>query len=157
MKITKLDKVALKAIREPIEAELKALGERLGLELRIGSGSYSPHGDEASFKLEIKVDDPALKEAAARAQWDANCHYVGVDYAKPDETGLRPEDFGTEFQHRGNKCRTVGLALNRSKYPVKIEMLDGPDKGKVLLLTEQSVPVIRRATDAAKARDKVDA
>lgn len=151
MKITKLDKAALKNLRAPIDAELAALGERLGLKFVIGSGSYSSTGDEASFKLQITVDDPALRQAAAKAKWDANCRYIGVDYARPDETGLRPEDFGTEFENRGTSYRTTGIAIGRSKFPIMVEVLTGPKKGQNVCFAEQAVPMIRAATDAATA------
>lgn len=96
-KITNLDKTALQALRAPIEAELAALGERLGLKFEVGSGSYDPAGAEASFKLKLTVDDPAKREASARARWNATSRYIGIDFDRPEETGLRPEDFGTEF------------------------------------------------------------
>lgn len=154
-KITTLDRTALKNLREPIEAELKALGERLGLSLTLGNGSFGD-GAEASFKLILKVDDPATKEAAARAAWDRNCRYVGIDYAKPDETGLRPEDFGTEFPYGGGTYRTTGIALKgrgSQKFPILAEIVKaGPrakgQPGQTMMLPETAVPMIRAATDA---------
>lgn len=158
-KITTLDRTALKNLRDPIEAELKALGERLGLSLTLGNGSFGD-GAEASFKLILKVDDPAVKEAAARKEWDRNCRYIGIDYAKPDETGLRPEDFGTEFPYGGGTYRTTGIALKgrgSQKFPILAEIVTaGPrakgQPGQTMMLPETAVPAIRAATDAAKAK-----
>lgn len=158
MKITNLDRTALKNLREPIEAELKALGERLGLSLTLGNGSFGD-GAEASFKLILRVDDPATKEAAARAAWDRNCRYVGLDYSKPDETGLRPEDFGSEFAYGGSTYRATGIALKgrgSQKFPILAEIVTpGPRAkaaaGATMMLPETAVPLIRAATDAKVA------
>lgn len=158
-KITKLDRDALQNLREPIEAELKTLGERLGITLQLGNGTYSPDGAEASYKLVMKVDDPAVKLAAAKAEWDRNCTYIGIDFARPNETGLRPEDFGTEFEYGGATFRTTGIALkgkNSQKFPILVVIVKagprGGGPGEVRMLPPQAVPIIRAATDAkAKA------
>lgn len=159
-KIAKLDKAALIALRAPIEAELAALGERLGLTLKLGNGSFGD-GAEASFKLVLRVDDPAIKVAAAKAEWDRNCRYVGIDFNRPDETGLRPEDFGTEFPFNGGVMRTSGIATKgkgSQKFPILVEVVTpgrgtaGSKPGEVRMLTEAAVPAIRAATDAASAK-----
>jgi hypothetical protein len=152
MKIAKLDKTALRNLRDPINAELVALGERLGLKFEIGSGSYEPAGSEASFKLKITVDDPALREAAARERWNANCRYIGMDFDRPDETGLRPEDFGTEFESRGVRYRTTGINPGRSKFCIAVVVVSGKDAGKAVAFDDRAVPLIRRATDDAKVK-----
>lgn len=157
-KITNLDRTALQNLRQPIEAELKALGERLGLSLTLGNGTFGD-GAEASFKLILRVDDPAIKEAAKRAEWDRNCRYIGIDYNKPDQTGLRPEDFGAEFVYGGTTYRAVGVALKgrgSQKFPILAEIVTpGPrTKGKTgdtMMLGEAAVPMIRAATDAKRA------
>lgn len=157
-KIKTLDRTALKNLRDPIEAELKALGERLGLTLTLGNGTFGD-GAEASYKLIIRVDDPAIKEAAARAEWDRNCRYIGIDYAKPDESGLRPADFGTEFNYGGSVYRTKGIALKgrgSQKFPILAEIVTpGPRAkaaaGQTMMLPDTAVPLIRAATDAKVA------
>lgn len=159
-KITKLDKIALTNLRDPIEAELKALGERLGLSLTLGNGRFGD-GAEATFQLVLKVDDPAVKEAAARAEWNRNCRYVGIDFAKPEETGLRPEDFGTEFPYGGGTYRTTGIAVKgkgSQKFPILAAIVTpGPrskgQPGTVMMLPETAVPAIRTATDAKAKAD----
>lgn len=163
-KITKIDRNSMQALRDPIEAEIKALAERLGLTLRLGNGSFSPNGDEGSFKLEIKVDDPATKLAAAKAGWDRNCTFIGIDFADPDNTGLRPADFGTEFVYAGTTFRTTGIATKgkgSQKFPIKAEVVkSGNPKhgvGATLMLPETAVKIIRAATDAAKPAPKAKA
>lgn len=154
MTIKTLDKTALQNLRAPIEAELVALGERLGLKFVLGSGTYGD-GAEASFKLVMRVDDPETKAAAAKAEWDRLCRYVGIDFNSPDTTGLRPEDLGTEFSYghgaKATTYRTTGMntGKKRSQFPILVEEVG---TGKVMLLPEAAVPLIRAATDAkAKA------
>ena len=148
-KIETINKGALIALRAPIEAALEALGAELGVKLRTGSGTYSPDGTTASIKLEILLDNPERQADAAKAAWDMNCRYIGADYLAPEgSTGLRPEDFGTEFVNKGVRYRTTGLELKRSKFPIRCEALSGPKAGSTLLFGEIAVGTIRRATDA---------
>lgn len=150
-KITNIDKKTLVSLREPIEAALAELAAKTGLKFTVGSGSYG--GANAHFKLEIAVDDPEVQVAKERDIWNRNCRFIGIDYADQENSGLRPEDFGTEFTAGGTLYRTTGIALTRSKYPIKVDVLSGPKKGKNLLLTELVVPHIRRATDAKAKAD----
>ena len=162
MKITKLDRTALQNLRAPLEAELKAIGERLGLSLALGNGTFGD-GAEASFKLILRVDDPETKLAAAKANWDRNCRYIGVDYSDFDNTGLRPEDFGTEFPYAGGVYRTCGIATKgkgASKFPILCEIVSAGPRGGIVgeirMLPEQAVRTIRSATDA-KAKQPIAA
>jgi hypothetical protein len=73
---------------------------------------------------------------------------------------LRPEDFGTEFPYGGGTMRTTGIALkgrNSQKFPILVEIVTpgvrlGGKAGEVRMLPETAVPMIRAATDAAKAK-----
>lgn len=147
-KITTIDRTALKNLCSPIEEALAELGEKTGLKFRVGNGAYG--GASGHFKLEIVVDDPEAQSAQARKVWDANCFYFGKDYSNAENTGLRPEDFGTEFVLSGTTYRTTGLELKRRKYPIKVEVVRSSTRevGTTVLLTEAAVPAIRRATDA---------
>jgi hypothetical protein len=150
-KITNLDKKSLGLLTPQMIAALATLGEQTGLKFEFAGGRFEGSGDEATIKVKVIVDDPVKQEAAARSRWEANCKYIGLDFNRPQETGLRPEDFGTEFVSGGTTYRTTGLALGRSKYPIEVEVLTGQKKGKRVFFTEQAVPAIRRATDAAKS------
>lgn len=165
-KITSLDRVALQNLRAPIEAELVALGERLGLSLKLGNGRFGD-GAEATYQLVLRVEDPETKTKAAKAEWDRNCQFIGIDFARPDETGLRPEDFGTEFVYGGVTYRTAGIAKGKGsqKFPIRAECVvaSNPNDrrvraagnvavGDIRLLPETTVPLIRAATDAAKVK-----
>lgn len=159
-KITKLDKAALTALREPLNAVLAELGQKLGLEIRLGNGSFGD-GAEASFKLILRVDDPATKLAAAKAEYERQCRFVGVDWDRPEETGLRPEDFGTEFQSGGVTYRLAGLftkGRGSQKFPIKVEVVNDPSgrckPGEVRMFAEKAASIIRAATDKANPTPK---
>lgn len=156
-KITKLDRDALQALRDPINAQLKELADRLGLTMVLGNGSYDPAGAEASFKLVLKVDDPETKRAAAKAEWDRSCQYIGIDWDHPETTGLRPSDFGTEFLYGDAKMRTCGIAKGKgaTKFPILCEIVSpgarGGTVGERRMLPDSCVPLIRKATDKVVA------
>lgn len=158
-KITKIDRNSMQQMRDPINEVLARIGEELGLEIRLGNGSYSPNGDEGNFKLELKVNDPALKLAAAKAFWNANCRLIGIDYNDYDNSGLRAEDFGTEFTYGSTVYKTVGLAKKgkgSQKFPILVECQSDPLKrvkaGEIRMLPETAVRIIRTATDMANAK-----
>lgn len=155
-KITTLDRAALKALRDPLEAELAAIGERFGLKLTLGNGSFGD-GFEATFQLKMKVDDADAERNAAKANWDRNCRYIGVDFNAETETGLRPKDFDTEFAYGDGVYRTTGIAIKgrgSQKFPILAEVISSrrspANVGKTMMLPETAVPLIRAATDAAK-------
>lgn len=136
-KIATLDKKALVGLRPDIDAALKELGERLGLTFRAGNGSYGD-GATASFKLEIKVDDPRAQADQERAIFNRNCGFLG----------LRPEDLNTTFVVGRETLTLIGIEPKKIKYPFKCRKADG----KVMLYTDAIVERVRAATDAkAKA------
>lgn len=158
-KITKLDRAALKGLAPVVEAELKALADRLGLTITYNGGQFG-EGAEATLKLLIKVDDPEAKAAAARAIWDRNCAMIGYDFGS-GEGGLRPEDLGTEFDYNRTTMRTTGIALkgkNSQKFPILVEIVrpgpQGGNAGDVRMLPEAAVKIIRAATDAKAKKAK---
>jgi len=51
--IEKIDRNVCKDIRSELDSELASIGERLGLSLRMGGGSFS--SDSATFKLEVEL------------------------------------------------------------------------------------------------------
>lgn len=152
-KITTLDKVALTALRPLIDAHLAELGAKIGIDLKLGSGTFGD-GAEASFKLILKVDDPEVKAKAAAAEWSRHCRYIGLNYNDVENSGLRPEDLGTEFSYAGGVYRTTGIATKgkgSQKFPILCEIVTAGRSGKageIRMLPEAAVPLIRAATDA---------
>lgn len=154
-KIQKIDPKALSALREQIDAALAELGEKTGIKFSAANASYERTGFSATFKLELKLDDPEAEAKAAKATWDANCRYLG-DF----DTPLRPEDLGTEFGYGGATYKTTGIATKgkgSQKFPILCEIVKaGPRGGKVgevRMLPETAVATIRAATDAKAKAD----
>lgn len=113
-KMTEINKANLIAIRPQIDEALKELGERLGLSFHVGNGGYA--GNAGHFKLEIKVDDPAVQEAAARKLFEQHCYLFG----------LEPSDYGLEFDCGRGRYRLTGLHLSgpkSAKFPLKVRDL----------------------------------
>lgn len=130
-KITDLNKASLTALRPEIDAALAELGARFGLTFRAGNGSYA--GDHAHFKLEIKVDDPAVQEAAAKADFDLMAPLFG----------LEASDYNREFGAGSKRYRLIGFEPKRRKWPFRVMDLNA---NKVVLLGE----IARAAIIAAR-------
>ena len=135
-KITKIDKNTLVSLRPDIDAALAELGARLGLKFHAGNGSYGDN--RAHFKLEIEVDDPAVQEAAARKEFEQYCGLYD----------LEPSDFGIEFKANGKTYRVCGLAMNRSKFPIKVLHVE---ENKVVLFGAMVAANIKLARTAKAA------
>lgn len=68
MNIKKFDKQNVNILREEINENLKAIGEKYGLELHLGNIRYSE--EDFSGKLEVKVaKTEEEKEEKARKEW----------------------------------------------------------------------------------------
>jgi hypothetical protein len=132
-KITQIDKPALLALRPQIDEALKELGERLGLSFSTGNGAYA--GNAGHFKIEIKVDDPAVQEAAARKVFEQYAHMFG----------LEPTDFGIEFGTASKRYRLIGLNLNRPKWPFRVLSIS---ENKEVFLGEMATLHIKMARPA---------
>lgn len=160
MSMKEINRQTMQILRTEIDAAVKAVGEKHGLAIQTERGTFAGH--EGWFKLMIKVDDPEIKLAAAREEFNRYCRHYGVDWDRPDETGLRPEDFGTEFAYGAVTYQLIGLYLkgkNSQKFPLKVAVVKDPthrrEVGALIMLPEQAIPLIRLATDAkAKATAK---
>lgn len=136
-KIAKFDKKNLALLRPEIDAALVALAEKYGLAIHTGSCSFDPL--EASFKLVLKVDDPAAFEEKEKENFVRYCRMIG--------SGFAPTDFGTRFRVSGAWYVLVGIDMGRSKYCVKARE---EATGKIKLYTDAVVPLIRAAADETK-------
>ena len=107
--MAKVTKDFLKESRELIDAELKALGDKLGVTFRAGSGSYETDGSAGHYKLEIV----AKGANPAQSKFNRVCHLYN----------LKPEDFGKTLKISGREFKLVGLNTRAPKKPVEIECL----------------------------------
>jgi hypothetical protein len=105
------DKIALKKLREVIEAQLSAVVETLGLEsLKTGNISYDASGTEAKIQViaKAKREDGRIKEE--------------IDYEKYAEMfGLKLDWLHMSYRRQnGETVEILGLCPNRSKFPVLV-------------------------------------
>lgn len=114
--IDKIDRDVCKDIRSELDSELASIGERLGLSLRMGGGSFS--SDSATFKLEVELlsetGRPISKEETYLNQ---NHEFLGIP---KDWLGAKLKDprTGKLYYLRGYKSRAP-------KRPFIIETVDG--------------------------------
>lgn len=114
--IEKIDRNVCKDIRSELDSELASIGERLGLSLRMGGGSFS--SDSATFKLEVELlsetGRPISKEETYLNQ---NHEFLGIP---KDWLGAKLKDprTGKLYYLRGYKSRAP-------KRPFIIETVDG--------------------------------
>ena len=111
--MAKVTKDFLKENRKTIEAELKALGEKLGVTFKAGSGSYEPDGSAGHYKLEItEVRDDGV--TAEQLKFNKVCQLYN----------LKPQDFGKTLKVNGRDFKLVGLNTRAPKNPVMIKCLE---------------------------------
>lgn len=112
-KITSLsDREQLRRLRLAVDESLGALGREIGLELKMGSGSYDPDGCRMSFKVEATIDGAPSKIAADWAQVAA---HLGHGF-----TGKEVEE-REEFHIGATRYRILGLKRRARKRPVIVQ------------------------------------
>jgi hypothetical protein len=105
MNITTIDKVACNVIREKFEAKMSELKQETGISFDMGSMSYNPDGESASFKVKIEVGD-----AIPQTVKDYN-RYVGI---------LELPILGTKIKLNGKVFKTSGFRTKARKKPILI-------------------------------------
>lgn len=116
--INQMSREACKALNAEVEQALKAVAERHGLSVTVGGGTY----DAGSFKPKVEF----TTADAGRAEW--------TRYARI--FGLPADGFGKTIDHKGTQYRMAGIAVGRSKFPVKAERVRD---GKMFGLTVAEV------------------
>jgi hypothetical protein len=111
--ITQFDKVTCKAIQDEMVAALQAVAQRHGLTVRGHGGTIGALDFVAKVRFEI--NDPAAATAAAKTEWDQYCSLFN----------LKPEHFGQSFKYGAGLYTICGLALGRSKKPIKAKSFAG--------------------------------
>ena len=106
MKVKQFDKSNVNVVSSMINDELKALGKKLGIEIRAGRGKYS--STNFTLKLEMSVMDGGeviTKEAVAFKE-------LASLY------GFKKSDLGKSFMSNGKKFTITGLNTRAKKYPI---------------------------------------
>lgn len=116
MTITQFNRDNLKTMRAEIDAALKAVGEKHGLNLQIGNIKFS--ANEFHTKLEVRTKTTSTGEAfdPYAAAWKRYC----AGY------GLPADGVGKTFTSFSGKKYTVrGINTKAAKYPVVVRGEDG--------------------------------
>ncbi len=117
--IEKIDRNVCKDIRSELDSELASIGERLGLSLRMGGGSFS--SDSATFKLEVELLSETGRPISKEERYlNENHEFLGI----PKEwlgAKLKDPTDGKLYYLRGYKVRSP-------KRPFIIETVDGFNK-----------------------------
>ncbi len=102
--VNKIDRDVCKDIRSELDSVLASIGEKLGVSLRMGGGSFS--SDSATFKLEVELlsetGRPISKEETSLNQ---NHEFLGI----PKEwlgAKLKDPQTGKIYYLRGYKVRS---------------------------------------------------
>jgi len=141
MKITKIDRDALKTLRSAINAALESVGKQYGVKLSAANASYDGTGMTAQFKLEVATisqDGTVITKEAA-------------DFQKYHELyNLKPEHFGATFVQGRETYKINGLLMNAKRFPISaIRVRDG----KAFKFPETSVAALTGAKKKASIGD----
>jgi hypothetical protein len=115
--ISNLNRASLDLVALAIDEALASVGEKYGLQIATGGGTYG--GANASLKLKLSVvnaDGSVVTE-------EAQCfkQYIGM-YSNGRMT---PEDLGKTFVSKGKTYTVIGLMLRAKKYPILAQRSDG--------------------------------
>jgi hypothetical protein len=97
--MTKIDSPTLTSMRPQIIEALKELSDRLGVDFRLGRGSYSPSGITGSLVLELAARDVEGGKSGAQQAFEM----------RAPSYGLTAADFEREFSHGGRRFKLVGI------------------------------------------------
>jgi hypothetical protein len=117
-------------MRPQIEDALKELGERLGIDFKLGRGTYNASGVSGSFALEMAAHDAATGKSGAQVLFER----LAPRY------GLTGEDYGREFTYQRNRYKLVGI---NPKSPVNCLTIARVPDGKEFVISLETYTFCR--------------
>ena len=114
MKITSLDRAAVKSLRDEMSAALKAVAARHGIEITVGNASFSH--TNAKFSVALAVKDKRGKVLSAEAE---------AFKRHAERFGLVPEDLNKSFKYADRKYTITGCLPRSRRYPILARRDDG--------------------------------
>ena len=116
-----MDRAICRALGEALRAmDFSEIEERLNVKISLkGGGSFDPKSDgSATFKIEAF---PIVNGTVVPKE-EKDFRQMAIAY------GLKADDFGRTFMHRGKEFEITGLKTRRPKFPISVKCLcDGKD------------------------------
>lgn len=109
--ISTIDRSTLDALGTAFARELKALGDRFGIDISPAGGVYG--GLTGEVRLAVSVRQTLNGVSGAEEEWNLFC----------GRYGLLPSDFGKTFYHQGVGYKVTGITPSRPKYPVDAQRI----------------------------------
>jgi hypothetical protein len=133
--MTQITSQTLKTMRPQIEDALKELGERLGIDFKLGRGTYNGSGVNGSFALEMAARDAATGKSGAQVLFER----LAPRY------GLTAEDYGREFTYQRTRYKLVGI---NPKSPVNCLSVARVKDDKEFVISIETYTFARTVEDA---------
>lgn len=111
MKITSIERNTLTMLSTEVEAALKDLGDKYGIDLRYNGGNYG--GSTGMIKVNLSVRDTGTGQSGDQAMFNAYASFVGIS----------KEAFGKNFTYKGDTFKITGLRPNAPTYPIRAERI----------------------------------
>lgn len=102
-----ITKPLLRAINADLSQALVAIAEKHGVQIKVGSGSFT--SDNATVKVEIAA---IASDGTAKTKEATDFERYATSY------GLKPEDLGKTFSYGGKEYTLVGAKPRSTKYPL---------------------------------------
>ena len=107
--IEQMDRASVEVINQALVDTLLHLDQYVkGVKATLGKCTYDPHAGVATFKVDVGIIGKNGVATRAAADFDAIAHLYG----------LKREDLGKTFEHRGNFYKISGLNPRSRKMPV---------------------------------------
>jgi len=112
-KVTSFNRQNIRQINFEIEAALKSIANKYGVEVKLGNTRFT--GDNFTTKVQVAtVGDGGITMSKEATDFNRYKTILGINM-----------DLGQEFERNGNTYTIVGLKPRSKKYPVLAKCSDG--------------------------------
>jgi len=125
-------RIQVKLIRKDLEAMLKEYGKKNGLQFTVGRITF----DSNSLRTKLTCIEAKSKKDAEELEFKKNL----MRFKYKVNCDLEPEDYGVEFNVRGEKYILIGIAPKSRQYPL---LAKHPATGRTFKFTLQVIGKIK--------------
>lgn len=108
--VSELTRSNLRMIKAEINEALEAVGEKYGLDIKVGGGNFTAANAKLNCMIATKGEGGAVNTREAE-----DFKRMAFRY------GLKPEDFGRTFTEGGKVYKIVGCKPKSYQYPILCE------------------------------------